>query len=527
MTRTTFRGQGTACRGVTRSRPGDKLLLQAGKHITAGLTMLALLGLSCRPRGEPPQETALARIGDRVITVDEFLRRAEYTPRPPYCRGDSYIHRKIVLNTLIAEKLLALEAGQDNDLFRNGQFRAYLRGRQEQAMRQWLFYRDFYTKVRLKAEEIAPRVQIATRTYRVAYYSFSGDSLARAVGDLLGNGGTFAEGFRLIGGVGVGPEREVTWNKAEHEAIRRALFAKPLKQGDVVGPLATGDDLYTVMQIQGWSERVLLSDTQLRQQWIDVEAAMRTERAEAAYQRFVQKLMRGKKMELVEDTFYRLAATLAPFFLASVQEKKEAFHRHFWNQDGEEPVLHRLGDDIAQLRTLPLLRIDGQTWTVADLEKEMDAHPLVFRTRHIKKGEFAAQLRLAIADLVRDKYITEEAYRRGYDKALPVQRNVQMWQDHILALYQRNLYLRSKGQETDLSRLDTAAIENHLNPYIRELQQKYSDIIQIDTDRFEQTKLTRIDMLVLQRGSPYPVVVPMFPLLTTLHPLDYGRRMSG
>lgn len=527
MRRTTFWGRGAAYRGVGFSRRRGMLRLRAGKRITVGLVTLALVGLSCRPRSELPQEAALARVGDRVITVDEFLRRAEYTPRPPYCRGDSYIHRKIVLNTLIAEKLLALEAGQDNELFGNEQLRAYLRGRQEQAMRQWLFYRDFYTQVRLKAEEIAPRVQVATRTYRVAYYSFSGDSLARAVGDLLGSGGTFADGFRLVGGAGLAPEREVTWSKAEYEAIRRALFSKPLTQGEVVGPLTTGDDLYAVMQVQGWSEQLLLSDTQLRQQWVDVEAAMRTERAETAYQSFVQKLMRGKKMELVEDTFYRLAATLAPFFLASAQEKKEAFHRHFWYQHGEEPVLHRLGDDIAQLRALPLLRIDGQTWTVADLEKELDAHPLVFRTRHIKKGEFAAQLRLAIADLVRDKYITKEAYRRGYDKALPVQRNVQMWQDHILALYQRNLYLRSKGQETDLSRLDTAAIEKHLNPYIRELQQKYSHLIEVDTDRFAQTKLTRIDMLVLQRGSPYPVVVPMFPLLTTLHPLDYGRKMGG
>ena len=498
-----------------------------GRKGAAALVTVALAYLACGQRTEPPQEAALARVGDRVITVDEFLRRAEYTPRPPYCRGDNYIHRKIVLNTLIAEKLLALEAGQDNELLRNEQFRAYLRGRQEQAMRQWLFYRDFYSKVRVKPKEVAPRFKASTRSYRVAYYSFSGDSLARQVQDHLRAGGAFEDGFRLVGGVGPVPEREVSWSQAEHEAIRRALFAKPLQRGEVVGPVATGDDLYTVMQVQGWSERLLVSDTQLRQQWADVEASMRAERAELAYQQFVQKLMRGKRMELVEDSFYRLAAVLAPLFVATPQEKRLAFHHHFWNQDGEELVLDSFGHDIGHLRTLPLLRLDGKTWTVADLEKELDVHPLVFRTRHIKKGEFAAQLRLAIADLMRDRYITKEAYKRGYDKALPVQRNVQMWQDHLLALYQRNLYLRSKGQQADLTRVDTAVIENLLNPYVRELQRKYGNLIEIDTDRFEQTKLTRIDMLVLQRGSPYPVVVPMFPLLTTLHPLDYGRKMNG
>ncbi|MBC7188244.1 MAG: hypothetical protein H5U38_14565 [Calditrichaeota bacterium] len=491
------------------------------------LLTAALVTLACHKKPELPAEVPLARVGDRVITVDEFLRRAEYTPRPPYCRGDSYVHRKIVLNTLIAEKLLALEAGTENELLSNAQFRAYLRGRQEQAMRQWLFYRDFYTRVRLKPKDVAPRFQASTRTYRVAYYSFSGDSLAEVLRQHFTSGGSFAQGFPLVGGVGLIPEREVAWSRAEHEAIRRALFSKPFAQGDVIGPVQIDDTLYTVMQVQGWKQALLLSDTQMRQQWTDVEEAIRQERAEHAYLQFVQKVMRGKKMVLVEDTFYRLAATLAPLFLASPQEKRQAFNRNFWQQGDEELVVDRFGDDIAQLRALPLLRIDGTTWTVADLEKELDAHPLVFRTRHIKRGEFPAQLRLAIADLIRDKYIAQEAYKRGYDKALSVQRNVQMWQDHILALYQRNLFLRARGQEDDLSQVNVAVIEQHLNPYVRELQKKYSDQIEIDTDRFERLKLTRLDMLVLQRGAPYPVVVPMFPLLTTLHPLDYGRKMGG
>ncbi|MCR4439588.1 MAG: hypothetical protein QHJ34_13685 [bacterium] len=497
--------------------------------VSASLALLAgaLVILACHKQPELPAEVPLARVGERVITVDEFLRRAEYTPRPPYCRGDSYVHRKIVLNTLIAEKLLAMEAGAENELANNAQFRAYLRGRQEQAMRQWLFYRDFYAQIRLKRKDVAPRFQASTRTYRVAYYTFSGDSLAQLLREHFSAGRSFAAGFPLVGGVGLIPEREVAWSRAEHEAIKRALFSKPFVQGDVVGPVRIDDTLYTVMQVQGWKQALLLSDTQMRQQWSDVEEAVRQERAEQAYLQFVQKAMRGKKMVLVEDTFYRLAATLAPLFLASPQEKRQAFNRGFWQQGDEELVVDRLGDDIAQLRTMPLLRIDGTTWTVADLEKELDAHPLVFRTRHIKKGEFPAQLRLAIADLIRDKYIAQEAYKRGYDRALPVQRNVQMWQDHILALYQRNLFLRARGQEGDLSRVDVAVIEQHLNPYVRELQKKYSDQIEIDTDRFERLKLTRLDMLVLQRGAPYPVLVPMFPLLTTVHPLDYGHKMGG
>jgi len=52
----------------------------------------------------------LAKIGDRLITRQDYLNRTEYTLRPDYCRGNQYLHKKIILNNLIAEKLLAIEA---------------------------------------------------------------------------------------------------------------------------------------------------------------------------------------------------------------------------------------------------------------------------------------------------------------------------------------------------------------------------------------------------------------------------------
>lgn len=43
---------------------------------------------------EEPTEKTLVSIGSRTISVDEFIRRAEYTIRPTYCKGDYYIHKK-------------------------------------------------------------------------------------------------------------------------------------------------------------------------------------------------------------------------------------------------------------------------------------------------------------------------------------------------------------------------------------------------------------------------------------------------
>ena len=78
-------------------------------------TLIFFLGCS-EDGSEKPGEVLIAKVGNKTISRFEFIRRAEYTIRPAYCRSDNYIHRKIVLNSLLAEKLFALEAGEQNEL---------------------------------------------------------------------------------------------------------------------------------------------------------------------------------------------------------------------------------------------------------------------------------------------------------------------------------------------------------------------------------------------------------------------------
>ena len=97
-----------------------------------------------------------------------------------------------------------------------------------------------------------------------------------------------------------------------------------------------------------------------------------------------------------------------------------------------------------------------------------------------------------------------------------------MWRDNLLALYQKNRYLKSvNANEEDYLEI----IDLYLNAYVDSLQKKYDDIIEIDTDKFEKIKLTRIDLFVLQKNMPFPIIVPGFPLITTDNKLDYGKKM--
>ena len=510
----------------------DKNIYKMKKFFRAGFTIsiflcLILIIISCGKKTiDQPYENILVRIGDKTISMNEFIRRAEYTIRPRYCNSDNYIHKKIVLNSLIAEKLMALEAGKDNELFRNEQFQDYLRGRKEQSMRQWLYNHDFHEKVRLDTIEIKNVYKLAGRKYKIAYYTIKDSTAAGMVQEKLLQGHTFTEILLELGGDEEIPQREVNWKAQEHETIHSALFSEPLKKDQVIGPLKIEDNYYTAIKILGWTDRMTISDNDIRQRWTDVKEKLREKHANIQYRKYVSKIMRGKRVEFIGDTFYKLVNIVGPFYIKSEKEKSEAFNQRFWHKESEEIILDDIGDNIERIRDFTLLRIDGEIWTVRDFEKELNLHPLVFRKRRMEGSEFAEQFKLAIVDMIRDKYITEEAYKKNYDRVNVVVRNVSMWQDYLLSLYHRNQYLASIEKKKNFNKEYLRIIEQDLNPYIDSLQEKYNDVIEINTDRFEEIQLTRIDLFVLQKNVPFPIASPGFPILTTDNKLDYGKKIN-
>ena len=79
-------------------------------------------------------------IGEKEITVSDFLKRAEYSPRPLYCRGNTNLDKRIILNTLIGEKLFSMEL---NLGYLPENVGAYLKGRKKQKIREMNLLENF------------------------------------------------------------------------------------------------------------------------------------------------------------------------------------------------------------------------------------------------------------------------------------------------------------------------------------------------------------------------------------------------
>jgi hypothetical protein len=476
---------------------------------------------------EKPSETILARVKDRTITLNEFLQRAEYGIRPPYCRGNTTIEKSIVLNTLIAEKMFALEAGDSNALAESPRFNNHILGRKEQAMREWLLQQEGFEKVTLSEEEVQQSFDVAGRTYHLYYFNIPDRKSADRVKALLGTPGhTFDELYEMIWGLESIPERSEGFFSSHNDPLHTALFSTPLRKDQLIGPVRVDDQTHMLLKIKGWTDQPAITEDEKRQRRADVARKLGEIRAFELFEKFVSKGMKGKKLEFARDTFFKLAEIVKPIYLTSKEDFESLFGAMAFQQQVENSRIKEANDKLAAILDQPLLNIDGDLWTVQRFKEEFERHPLVFRKYKYLPSEFVEQFRLAVADMVRDSYLTAEAYRRGYDRVPHIEHNVFMWQDALFALYHKQQVLDKYGVTSDsLSVL--SAIETYLNPYVSQLQQKYSDDIEVNVEAYNSIKLTRIDMFVYKKNAPYPIVVPSFPRLTTSHRLQYGRKMEN
>ena len=471
------------------------------------------------------KETILAKVGDKSITVKEFYERAEYTIRPVYAKGDSELDKKIVLNSLIAEKLIALERGANSKIYNTDEYNQIITGRKEQVMRQLLFHDEGYAKVNIDSSEFVKEYKLAGRTYDVEFINF--DFLEEAeyvVNQLKTDTISISQAYYQLTGEEKIPKHQIVWDSPEFEEISSLLFKNDVQINQLIGPIKLSDS-YLVFKITGWTDRPAITETAQMQRYKNVNDKLRVEKGTKEYIKFIKKVMAGKKIEFDKDVFLKLVRIMAPLYNNRREESKENFAANNLDKKNDlDKKIFEIENNIADISDEALFTIDGQIWTVGMYEAERKKHPLVFGSKNVGGKKFAEQLKMAIVDLIHDKYLTEEAYKRKLDEVFITNRITNMWSDALLSFYEQIQIIKEEGADKSFSYEN---VDKFFTPYIDELQEKYSSLIEINIEEFKNIKLTRIDFMALQKNVPYPIIVPPFPQITTDIHLEYGKKLKN
>ena len=488
------------------------------------LNLIIIFGLfSCSGRVPENNLDILAKVGDRIITKQDFIRRAEYSIRPLYCRQANYINKKIILNSLIAEKLFALEAEKAKvDLLDNPLFQSFVLGRSEQAMRQLHYYDEFYKQVELDSAAVLNAYKLAGRTVDITFINLPDLNSANTIKNLVMEGISLDSAYTMIWGQHTPPKRQLNWFDKESVDLHKAIFNPDVTKGSIIGPLVPDNKTFLLLQVNGWTDRPAITESEKSLRITDVRKRLRENDAEQKYKEWVHNIMTGKQLELNPNVFPAYAEKVTDIYLQSDSVKQAQYGKFLW----ADPELDFIRDSLTSAplesfaETDILFHVDNVSWTIQEFHQEIRKHPLVFRKKKMNRGEFQEQLKFAIADLVRNIEITKDCYENKYEQSSTVKLNRELWYDSSIARYYRSILFKEMGVLYD----DPENVAIRMNPIVDSLQTTYSDQIEIDTDLFESIELTSIDMTVIQHGVPFPKVVPPFPVFTNDNKLDYGHR---
>ena len=155
----------------------------------------------------------LATVGNRTITVSDFIKRSEYNIRPQYCRGKSELDKNIILNSLIAEKLISIDYGVKNNK------NLEIIGRKEQKMRELQYNIEVVNNINI--EHVSENIyRNASRKFIISYYSFPTQDLAESIKIDIDDGNLlFVEvGPQILQQVEI-PSRELVYNAQVNSSL--------------------------------------------------------------------------------------------------------------------------------------------------------------------------------------------------------------------------------------------------------------------------------------------------------------------
>jgi hypothetical protein len=455
-------------------------------------------------------DAVIARVSDRTITRSEFQNRADLTVRPAYASGNSRRARNILLNTLIAEKILALEGQKDALIRDNERLINYVRGLKEQKMRELHFRHHALEKTEVPGDLVDVIADQARRTYDLEYFDINprDHALVDSIFDILGRDSTqFETVFRNLYPKHALPRQRVNWQDVFHPDLFESLYLNRAEPGKIIGPVYDRDGRVLCLRVDGWRTTVTFAETDRHVIRRQVQNHLRIKKALMAYESIIAGIMQDKQLVFNREGLITLTNMLGPLYFenpAGFNPLHELDPRRRWHQEMQLDSLLGHGGTLAGGE---LLEIDGSKWSIAELIMQMQRRPLLFRRKHFPAKEFGPELALAIVDLVRDYYITAEAYRQGYDQNAEVRRTEQLWQDYFYAVLQREKLLAARIDSTEHT-LD------YLTTQVQNLRSQYTPLIEVNREAFEQTEISAINTLVFARDVPFPVVAPGFPVLT-------------
>lgn len=459
----------------------------------------------------------VAEVGPLKITVEEFIYNYEFGPAFPKRQNNS---KQMHLNYMINEKLLALDGYEKGFMereFAKGMFSEI----ESDLITEELFKKEILPKIEINDNEIEKVIDKKISDYEIRWlYAPDLESVQNCLRQLK-NGISFDTIFYAQINDSVFMDDRQMKSSLYNIYLKNPIFAQiidTLSVGKISAPIQNEDGWY-IIKIDNIWKNLITNESEFKKLKSESIEAITKSKMDILSDQFVKGLFEHENPTIKRDAFNVLRSYLGKFILPSERYSE-------WELDKKlEVSLSNLGLKKGEKYT-------GLTLVTSENSKiSLEEFIIWYRNReqYIKlfKNDlvvFSKSLENLIWLMIRDKILTNQAYRNGYEKDEWVQRQTRWWSDKISYSVYRNELANSiilSSEEIHLlneknksqSEVISQELSKKIFTKVMELKKKYT--ISINNDVLDKIVVSSendkkaIDMYIVNRGNLIPR--PAFP----------------
>lgn len=459
----------------------------------------------------------VAQVGQIKITAEEFIYSYEFGPAFPKRKENSKLTH---LNYMINEKLLALEGIEEGVMEKESTKGLYTDIESDLAAEE-MFEKEIVPKVKINDAEIKKVIEKKQSEYQLRWL-YAGDSpILENYLKQLRNEISFDSLFNTQLSDSVLIDDRQLISSLYNIYLKNPQFAQivdTLKAGNISNPIHTDDGWY-IIKIDNITHSMITGEAEYNKLKSESIDAITKSKMDMLSDQYVKELFADENPIIKRNVFNVLRSYLGKFILP-----KEKYSE--WELDNKlDAALTNLGLKREE-KNPGLILVECK-----NIKISMDEFIVWYRNReqYIKFSKndligFSKSLEDLVWVMVRDNFLTTQAFQKGYNKSVWVKKQAEWWKDKISYSAYRNelansIILNSEEQrlldtkKQSQSEIMSEELSKKILHKVLELKKKYK--VDINEKILETIKVSTendkkaIELYIAKRGNLIPR--PAFP----------------
>lgn len=398
------------------------------------LICLTTIGFSQNFFKSEIKNDTIAKVGDRAITVRDFIERYELTIWRGKEKKTQVDKNKLeFLYSMIAEKLLAfkgLELGLDKD----PEVQRAIQQTEKLLVLDALYKQEIKNKVNVSEEEILEALPKYNTEVELHYIVAETKEKADSLWSLLKSGEEFDSLMVKLGQKN--NSEKLRWGEI-YEPIEKIVYDY-LSVGEVYQPVQV-DSMWYIIKLAGKSSKFGLSPDEIESAKSQVRKIIQERKEKQRFVEFVNEFGKGKILKVDAHLLKLLYKEIN-----NIVEKKKYVRKA---ENVSVYPLAVLRDDFLDIKSrlsgfLDQYFLKGDSFN-RTLDYVIDQLSFKGFVLHSDRQNVSGVLNGLLKTIINEEFLAFEGYRRGLDKSPEVLKDMEMWRDAYLAYAVKKLVLDS------------------------------------------------------------------------------------